>query len=97
MATSGWSGSFMQFSSVYHVMRESEGKRAKNFCSIPAAHGLDLAIQPGPSVSPVIFGSARRDAQGLRRFVIGHADEITQLDQLRFDLVLGAEFIQCLA
>src|SRR6266545_5269070 len=54
----------------------------------------DLPEQPRAGVGPVILGGARGNAERVRCFVIGHADEVTQLHQFRFDLVLDCEFVE---
>ncbi len=45
-------------------------------------------------MSPVILGRARRNAECLGRFFIGHADEVTQLHQFRLDFVFDCKFVE---
>jgi len=45
-------------------------------------------------VRPVILGRAHGDAERFGRFIVGHADEVTQLHQFRFDLVLDGELVK---
>src|SRR6266436_10263611 len=45
-------------------------------------------------MGPVIVGGARGDAENVGRFLEGHADEVTQLDQFSFELALRGEFIE---
>ena len=50
--------------------------------------------QKSARVSPVPFGRGHGKAENFRRFLERHADEITQLGQLRFFGVLGGQFVQ---
>ena len=43
---------------------------------------------------PVIIGRARRDAQGVGGFDVGHADKEAELYQLRFEGALDGQFVQ---
>src|SRR2546428_10438559 len=45
-------------------------------------------------MGPVIVGGACGDAENLGRFLEGHADEVTQLDQFSFELALRGEFVE---
>src|SRR5258705_7676411 len=66
--------------------------RSVTSCSMPLR--FEFAKEPGPGMGPIVVGSARGQAETLRRFLEGQADEVTQLDQFRFDLVLRGEFVE---
>jgi hypothetical protein len=55
---------------------------------------LDFAKQPSAGVCPVILGRARRDAEHFRRFIVGQANEVTQLHQLGFDFMFESKFVE---
>ncbi len=45
-------------------------------------------------MGPIVLGRARSNAEDFRCFLAGHAGEVTQLDQLRFDFVFGGKFVE---
>jgi hypothetical protein len=58
------------------------------------ALAFEFAKEPGPGIRPVVICSARGHAEDPGGFLEGQADEVAQLDQFRFDLVLGGEFVE---
>ena len=55
---------------------------------------LDFAEEPGAGVSPIVIGGAGGNAQHFGGFLKGHADEVTELHQFSFNLVLSGEFVE---
>jgi len=45
-------------------------------------------------VGPVVFGGARRNAEGLGGFFVGQADEVAKFDDLSFDRMFGSKSFQ---
>src|SRR4051794_23365003 len=54
----------------------------------------ELAVQPGPCVSPVPISRCRRDAQGDGGLVQGQAGKIAQLDELTREVVQDRQALQ---
>ena len=50
--------------------------------------------KPGAGVRPIIVGGAGGDAENFGGFLQSHPDEITQLHQFGFELVLSGEFVE---
>jgi hypothetical protein len=55
----------------------------------PISVDANLVIQPRSGVKPIVLGDALGNAQDFGGFGVGHADEVTEFDQLGFDFVLG--------
>ena len=50
--------------------------------------------QPGAGVGPIIIGRAGGDAEGIRGFLEGHANKITEFDEFGFGLAQRGEFFE---
>ena len=57
---------------------------------------LDLVENPGARKRPIDLCRGDRNTQDLRCFLIGHADEISQLDHFGFNWMFLGEIVQYL-